>query len=69
MEVARIIAAIAIGGVGLFFLASGFQGSETNWFGQWCYEFCIRPEWIAIGGMILAAAVFVWKMPWPPQSN
>jgi hypothetical protein len=37
MEIAKIIGAILIGGIGLFFLASGLQsGRGFNWFGQFC---------------------------------
>jgi hypothetical protein len=48
--VAHIILAIAIGVVGVFFLASGFQyPDDVSWFG-----------WIAIGTGLIAGAIFVF---------
>jgi hypothetical protein len=62
--VAKIVLAIAIGIVGVFFLANGFQASpgDHNWFGQSCWAgLCIHPEWIAIGAGLIACGVAVWK--------
>ena len=47
----HIFLAIAIGLVGVFFLASGFQAypDDVSWFG-----------WIAIGTGLIAGAIFVF---------
>ncbi len=66
----KTLLAIAIGAVGVFFVASGVQGSgadvyTANWFGQQCIwnqpyqSWCLHPEWFAVGAALLAMAYLV----------
>ncbi|HZL41320.1 MAG TPA: hypothetical protein VFC45_13705 [Pseudolabrys sp.] len=58
------LALIAVGVVGIFFLASGFQTVGTNMFGQFCpgtLAGCWHPEWIAIGSGLMVVCFILWK--------
>jgi hypothetical protein len=59
--VAYIFPAIAIGLVGVFFLAGGFQGYGFNWFDEYCPQggICTHPM-ITIGVGLIACAVAVF---------
>jgi len=50
-------------GLGIVFLASAVQTFGTNWLGQVCpYPGpCFRPEWLAMGIGLSAAAYIAWK--------
>jgi hypothetical protein len=69
--VAHIVLAIAIGIVGVFFFASGFQSALSfNWFGQMCTTgLCIHPEWIAIGAGLIACGVAVFFLLRKPSQT
>jgi hypothetical protein len=51
-------------GLGIIFLASAVQTFGTNWLGQVCpYPGpCFRPEWLAVGIALSAAAYIAWKV-------
>jgi hypothetical protein len=51
-------------GLGIIFLASAVQTFGTNWLGQVCpYPGpCFRPEWLAMGIGLSAAAYIAWKV-------
>jgi hypothetical protein len=51
-------------GLGIVFLASAVQTFGTNWLGQVCpYPGpCFRPEWLAMGIGLSAAAYIAWKV-------
>ena len=55
---------LIVTGLGIVFLASAVQTFGTNWLGQTCpYPGpCFRPEWLAVGVMLSAAAYIAWKM-------
>jgi hypothetical protein len=50
-------------GLAILFLASAVQTFGTNWLGQTCaYPGpCFRPEWLAFGIVLAAAAYIAWK--------
>jgi hypothetical protein len=50
-------------GLAILFLASAVQTFGTNWLGQTCpYPGpCFRPEWLAFGITLAAAAYIAWK--------
>jgi hypothetical protein len=50
-------------GLAILFLASAVQTFGTNWLGQTCpYPGpCFRPEWLAFGIALAAAAYIAWK--------
>jgi hypothetical protein len=52
-----------IAGLGMVFLASAVQTFGVNWLGQNCpYPGpCFRPEWLAFGIVLVAAAYVAWK--------
>jgi hypothetical protein len=62
-EVMLAITAGALGAFGVFFVASGFQTTDTNWANQSCASkgFCIHSEFIGIGALLLVATVLVWR--------
>jgi hypothetical protein len=51
-------------GLAIVFLASAVQTFGTNWLGQNCpYPGpCFRPEWLAFGIALAAAAYIAWKL-------
>ncbi len=51
-------------GLAIVFLASAVQTFGTNWLGQTCpYPGpCFRPEWLAFGIALAAAAYIAWKV-------
>ena len=51
-------------GLAMVFLASSVQTFGTNWLGQTCaYPGpCFRPEWLAFGVALAAAAYVAWKL-------
>ena len=53
-----------IAGLAMIFLASAVQTFGTNWLGQVCpYPGpCFRPEWLAMGIGLSAAAYIAWKV-------
>jgi hypothetical protein len=52
-----------VAGLAMIFLASAVQTFGTNWLGQVCpYPGpCFRPEWLAFGIALAAAAYIAWK--------
>jgi hypothetical protein len=52
-----------VAGLGMIFLASAVQTFGTNWLGQDCpYPGpCFRPEWLAFGIALAAAAYIAWR--------
>ena len=56
-------AVLFVMGLAILFLASAVQTFGTNWLGQTCaYPGpCFRPEWLAFGLVLAAAAYIVWK--------
>jgi hypothetical protein len=54
---------LCVAGFGLIFLASAVQTFGTNWLGQVCpYPGpCFRPEWLAVGISLCAAAYIGWR--------
>ena len=53
-----------VAGLGMIFLASAVQTFGTNWLGQVCpYPGpCFRPEWLAFGIALAAAACIAWRI-------
>ncbi|HSV26076.1 MAG TPA: hypothetical protein VLJ17_24005 [Xanthobacteraceae bacterium] len=53
-----------VAGLGIVFLASAVQTFGTNWLGQTCPSPgpCFRPEWLATGIVLSAAAYIAWKI-------
>jgi hypothetical protein len=56
-----------VAGLGMIFLASAVQTFGTNWLGQVCpYPGpCFRPEWLAFGIALAAAAYIAWRSDRP----
>jgi hypothetical protein len=56
-------AVLFVMGLAIVFLASAVQTFGTNWLGQTCaYPGpCFRPEWLAFGIALAAAAYIAWK--------
>src|ERR1700687_5102636 len=52
-----------VAGLAMIFLASAVQSFGTNWLGQVCpYPGpCFRPEWLAFGIALAAAAYIAWR--------
>ena len=52
-----------VAGLAMIFLASAVQTFGTNWLGQDCpYPGpCFRPEWLAFGMALAAAAYIAWR--------
>lgn len=52
-----------VAGLAMIFLASSVQTFGTNWLGQVCrYPGpCFRPEWLAFGIALAAAAYIAWR--------
>jgi hypothetical protein len=52
-----------VAGIAMIFLASAVQTFGTNWLGQVCpYPGpCFRPEWLAFGMALAAAAYIAWR--------
>jgi hypothetical protein len=53
-----------VAGLAMVFLASSVQTFGTNWLGQTCpYPGpCFRPEWLAFGIALGAAAYIAWRV-------
>jgi hypothetical protein len=53
-----------VSGLAIIFLASAVQTFGTNWLGQVCpYPGpCFRPEWLAFGVALAAAAYIAWRV-------
>jgi hypothetical protein len=56
-------AVLFVMGLAILFLASAVQTFGTNWLGQPCaYPGpCFRPEWLAFGLVLAAAAYIFWR--------
>jgi hypothetical protein len=56
-----------VAGLAMIFLASAVQTFGTNWLGQVCpYPGpCFRPEWLAFGIALAAAAYIAWRSDRP----
>jgi len=83
MMLGRILTTATLATLGVFFIASGWQGSgriagrivyaSTNLFGQKCNIAggCFHPEWVAVGVGILVVAFLFYrhhdKILPPPQ--
>lgn len=67
----RLVVAAGVAAVAMFFLASGFQTEQYNWFGQQCLRAistrervggtCVRPEWLAIGAFFAVVAFMMFR--------
>jgi hypothetical protein len=57
-------AVLFVSGLAIVFLASSVQTFGTSWLGQVCpYPGpCFRPEWLALGIALAAAAYIAWRV-------